>query len=340
MGRVRTSQQSYAMRNQKIISGGNIPRMWTSPQGRAWMPLCWVQWSTAKGTSVRLIKRVTSRAVALETTLLVHGVPRSRSAAIAGELDRIVREEGSLPALIGVIRGAAVVGMNHDELGGMLEDSSVEKINTANLGYAMHAGRNAATTVSSTMEIAAYAGLRVFATGGIGGVHRGYSERLDISADLLAFTRFPVAVVTSGVKSILDVVSTREALESLGVTVVGYRTDAFPAFYLRDGGCGVDVRFDDPDELAAFIRYELPRSGRGIVIANPIPDRSEVGRDQWEQWLAQAVETARASDATGRGVTPAVLAALHEVSGGRTLEANIELVKSNARLAAMLESRL
>lgn len=295
---------------------------------------------SVKGNAVRMIKRVASRAVALETTLLVHGVPRNRSVELSTELDKIIREEESIPALIGLLQGQAIVGINHEELGHLLGENTVDKVNTANLGYALHTGRDAATTVSSTMEIAAYAGLRVFATGGIGGVHRGYADRLDISADLLAFTRYPVAVVTSGVKSILDVISTREALESLGVTVVGFRTDAFPAFYLRDGGCGVDVRFDDPDELAAFIRHELPRSGRGIVIANPIPPHAELDRDEWEAWLEEASTKARTSGAAGREVTPTVLAELHEVSGGRTLEANIELVKSNARVAAMIESRL
>lgn len=289
---------------------------------------------------MRLSKRVTSRAVALETTLLVHGVPREASLGLAGELDEIVRSEGSTPALVGVVEGRAIAGMDRDELEAMLGAESVEKVNTANLGLALHAGRSAATTVSSTMEIASYAGLRVFATGGIGGVHKGYGERLDISADLIAFTRFPIAVVTSGVKSILDVISTREALESLGVTVVGFGTDAFPAFYLRDGGCGVDVRFDDAGDLADFVRWELARTGRGIVIANPIPAEHEIAMSDWESWLGEATARAAAGGASGRGVTPAVLGGLHEVSGGRTLRANIELVKSNARVAAMVESRL
>lgn len=222
----------------------------------------------------------------------------------------------------------------------MLTGGKVHKVNTANLGHALHAGYSAATTVSTTMELAAYAGLRVFATGGIGGVHRGYGEHLDISADLVAFTRYPIAVVTSGVKSILDVRATREALESLGVTVVGFETDVFPAFYLRDGGCGVDVRIDDPDELASFVRAELPRTGRGIVIANPIPVEDEISESDWAGWLGEAERRAVESGATGRDVSPAVLAGLHEVSGGKTLEANIALVKSNTRVAAMLESRL
>jgi pseudouridine-5'-phosphate glycosidase len=278
--------------------------------------------------------------VALETTLLVHGVPRESSLALAAELDAIVRDAGSVPALIGVVDGVAVAGMSGEELVAMLEAERIEKVNTANLGAAMFRGRSAATTVSSTMEIAAYAGLRVFATGGIGGVHHGYGQRLDISADLLAFTRYPIAVVTSGVKSILDVVSTREALESLGVTVVGFGTEVFPAFYLRDGGCGVDVRFDDTAELAEFVRIELPRTGRGVVIANPIPAEAEIDGDEWSAWLSEAESRVAGMAAAGRDATPALLAALHEISGGRTLEANIELVKSNARVAAMIESAL
>lgn len=285
-------------------------------------------------------KRVNSRAVALETTLLVHGVPHNASLLLAEELDAIVRAEDSTPALIGVVEGRATVGMNRAELQSMIEGGDVPKVNTANLGHAFHAGYSAATTVSSTMEIAAHAGLRVFATGGIGGVHRGYGERLDISADLVAFTRYPVAVVTSGVKSILDVVATREALESLGITVIGFRTDTFPAFYMRDGGCGVDIRIDDLDDLARFVRSELPRTGRGIVIANPIPADDEISKPDWEGWLQEAERRAIDEGVSGRDVSPAVLSGLHEVSGGRTLEANIALVKSNARVAAAVESRL
>jgi pseudouridine-5'-phosphate glycosidase len=289
---------------------------------------------------VQIVKRTNSRAVALETTLLVHGVPHASSLGLAAELDEIVRGEGSVPALVGVVDGQPVVGMDRGELESMLLGGAVPKVNTANLGHALHAGYSAATTVSTTMELAAYAGLRVFATGGIGGVHRGYGEHLDISADLVAFTRYPIAVVTSGVKSILDVRATREALESLGVTVVGFGTDVFPAFYLRDGGCGVDVRIDDPDELASFVRAELPRTGRGIVIANPIPVEDEILESDWAGWLSEAERRALESGAAGRDVSPAVLAGLHEVSGGKTLAANIALVKSNARVAGMLESRL
>ena len=178
-----------------------------------------------------VVCRVGSDAVALETTLLVHGVPREAAGPLNIELGEIVSAHGSTPALVGVVAGVPTVGMTSDELDAMLRSERVEKVNTANLGLAMHRGVHAATTVSATCELAARAGLRVFATGGIGGVHRGYGTRLDVSADLAALTRFPVAVVASGVKGLLDVVATREALETLGVPVVGFRTDAFCAFY-------------------------------------------------------------------------------------------------------------
>ena len=289
---------------------------------------------------MQINKNVSSRAVALETTLLVHGVPTSVSAQLASELGEIVESENSTLALIGVVHGVPTVGMSMEDLQLMLDADRVPKANTANLGIYMNQGSHAATTVSTTMELAAFAGLRVFATGGIGGVHHGYGTQLDVSADLMAFTRYPIAVVTSGVKSILDVVSTREALESLGITVVGYKTDSFPAFYLRESEAGVDIRFDDPDALADFVRIELARSGRGIVIANPIPAEHELDRDQWELWLEQAQQLAHADGVTGRNVTPAILGHLHQVSEGKTLAANIELVKSNARVAAAIESRL
>lgn len=289
---------------------------------------------------MQIDKHVSSRAVALETTLLVHGVPKAVSAELAAELGAIVEGEGSTPALIGVLKGVPTVGMGMEQLREMLYADEVPKANSANLGVYMNRGSHAATTVSTTMEIAAFAGLRVFATGGIGGVHHGYGTQLDISADLMAFTRFPIAVVTSGVKSILDVVSTREALESLGVTVAGFQTDTFPSFYLRGSEAGVDVRFDDVDELADFVRLELARSGRGIVIANPIPVEHELEGGQWSKWLKKARKLAEADGVAGRDVTPALLGHLHEISEGKTLKANIQLVKSNARLASMIESRL
>lgn len=285
--------------------------------------------------------RIGPAPVALETTLLLHGVPRGEGLSLGRALADICRAQGASSALVGVVHGVPTVGMTDDELMLLLAASSVAKANTSNLGVLIHQKVHAATTVSATMELAAAAGVRIFATGGLGGVHFGYGTRLDISADLAALARFPVAVVTSGVKSILDVVSTREALETLGVPVVGFGTDNFPAFYVRSSAAGVDARFDDAAELAAFIAHELQRTGRGIVVANPIPAAFEIDPAQWEQWLAGARTLLESEDGGvqapgGRDATPRLLSALHHLSGGATLAANISLIKSNVALAATL----
>lgn len=291
---------------------------------------------------MRVERRVAGRVVALETTLLAHGVPSDRAEGLWREMEKAV-EEGSRGAargaVVGVVGGKPVVGMSGEEVMGMIRGGKgVAKLNTANLGLAMARGESGATTVSATMEISASAGVRVFATGGLGGLHwrRGADDPLDVSADLLALARFPVCVVCSGVKAILDVVSTREALETLGVPVVGWRTDDFPAFYLRESGAGVDGRFDDEKALSAYVRDELSRTGRGVVVVNPPPEEVAVERGEWEGWLGRAEEVVRGKGVRGRGVTPAVLAALHEVSGGRTLKANEALAVSNARVAGMV----
>lgn len=280
--------------------------------------------------------------VALETTLLAHGVPSDRAMGLWREMERAV-EEGSggaaRGAVVGVVGGRAVVGMHEDEVGAMVRGGKgVAKLNTANLGLALARGESGATTVSATMEIAARAGVRVFATGGLGGLHwrRGAEDPLDVSADLLALARFPLCVVCSGVKAILDVVSTREALETLGVPVVGWKTDDFPAFYLRESGAGVDGRFDDERALSAYVRDELSRTGRGVVVVNPPPEADALDGKQWGEWLKVAEERARKQRVTGRAVTPAVLAALHELSGGATLRVNESLAVSNARVAGMV----
>lgn len=276
--------------------------------------------------------------MALETTLIAHGVPRAQARSLQHDLAGIVRAEHAEPALIGVVEGRPTVGMNDAELDAMLGIDHVPKLNTSNLGLAIHARWTGATTVSATMEIAAGAGVRVFATGGIGGVHHGYGQRLDISADLAALARFPVGVVCSGVKSIIDVESTREALESLGVPVVGFRTKDFPAFYLRRSGATVDAIFDDEAALASFVGAEIERTGRGVLIANPIPEADELGEGEFSGWLERA--RAATSDAAGRDVSPRILAQLHELSGGATLRANLALVRSNARLAGAIAARM
>lgn len=284
-----------------------------------------------------------SRCVALESTLLLHGVPADAAIELAERLDQDVISQGALPATVAVVGGEPVVGLSREELGTLLRAGRVPKANSGNLLPLIARGSHAATTVSTTMQLAAMAGLRVFATGALGGVHPGFGTSADVSADLPAFTRFPVAVVTAGVKGILDVPATREVLETLGVTVVGFRCDQFPAFYRRqaDGfDLPVDVRIDDVAELARFTESALARTGRGLVIANPIAPEHELARGQWEAWLAEARARVDAAGVTGRGVTPALLGALHELSGGATLRANIELVRSNARLAARLAAAL
>ena len=281
-----------------------------------------------------LTNRASSRHVALETTLLIHGVPRGQGERLSRELAEIITRAGALPAFVGLHHGQPTVGLDLNELTELFAAEHVEKANTANLGILLHRRAHGATTVSATMELAAAVGVRYFATGGIGGIHRDYATRLDISADLAAFTRFPIAVVTSGVKSLLDVAATREALETLGIPLVGFQTDSFPAFYLRESESRVDARFDDIPDLAAFIAAELPRTSRGIVIANPIPTADAIRPEDWSRWLAEAQRLA--SPSRGREATPAILKHLHEVSSGATLRANLALVRANAELAASL----
>ena len=260
---------------------------------------------------------------------------------MARDLASDVMAGGAKPALVGVVAGDAIAGLRDEELNVLLAAAKVPKANTSNLGVLLARKSHAATTVSTTMEIAAAEGIRVFATGGLGGVHQGWTQHLDVSADLMAFTRFPVAVVTSGCKSILDVIATRELLETLGVPVVGFRTDRFPAFYQRESAAGVDARFDDIDELARFVSLELARTGRGVVVANPIPVADELPAAEFAGWLAAAQKVvSNAGGAGGRDATPAVLGQLHALSGGATLRANVALVRNNARVAGQLAAAM
>lgn len=292
------------------------------------------------------------RRVALETTLLVHGVPRGEGLPLAKRLSKAVGRHGGEAAVAGVLRGEPIVGMSEPQLRAMMDEheqneasGGVCKVNSANLGLVMHRRQSGATTVSATVELAARAGVSLFATGGLGGVHKGFSEggsALDISADLMAVAKWPVGVVCSGVKSLLDVEATREMLETLGVPVVGYRCDRFPAFYLRESAARLDERFDDAADLAAFVRRELARrggAGGGVVICNPVPEPDEIDEHQWAAWLRQAEESAEKAGVTGRGVTPHVLAALHLVSHGATLRTNLALAESNAALAGELAAK-
>ncbi len=287
-----------------------------------------------------LVNRARAGSVALETTLLLHGVPRPSAPDLARELAEIVRSHRAFPVFVGVFGGRPVVGLTDNELTELLSAPSVSKANTANLGVLMHRRAHGATTVSTTLELAARAGVRVFATGGLGGVHRQYAQHLDVSSDLAALARFPVAVVASGVKSILDVQATREMLETLGIPVVGFRTDSFPAFYLRQSAAGVDARFENAADLAAFIGAELARTGRAVVVANPVPAEDEIPEPDWRRWLEAATREAEAGDVHGRDLTPFLLSRLHSLSGGATLRTNISLIRANVALAAELARHL
>ncbi|MEQ8317995.1 MAG: pseudouridine-5'-phosphate glycosidase [Phycisphaerales bacterium] len=282
-----------------------------------------------------IVRRVAGRAaVALETTLLAHGLPAGKGLPLAKELDAVIESHGARPATIGVLDGTPIVGMTKDELADFLGRQAVEKANTANLGPLIHQGATAATTVSATVSLAASAGIRVMATGGLGGVHHNMDHRLDISADLAALAQQPVAVVSSGVKAILDVASTRELLETLGVPVVGSKTETFPAFYLTDSESGVDATFENVDDIAAFARHHLASTGRGVLIVQPVPAEHAIEPHLWHHWLEEAQAATPAVQ--GRAATPAVLETLHRISDGKTLEANLALVRANADLAARI----
>lgn len=284
----------------------------------------------------------TGARVALESTLLTHGVPRATAIPLAQQLRELVRHAGAEACLVAVIDGEPITSVSDAQLASLLNTPDLQKLNSANLTLAMHRKRSGSTTVSATAAIAYGDGIRVFATGGLGGIHRNMAAGLDVSSDLGALATTPIAVVASGVKSLLDVHATREALEALGVPVVGYRTDVFPAFYLRSAtpAIGVDERFDDAADLAGFLRVHLNRSRTAVVVANPVPAEEEIAAETLDDWLEQAHGRARASAVSGRGVTPFVLKELHELSNGATLRANIALIKSNASLAASLAVQL
>jgi pseudouridine-5'-phosphate glycosidase len=267
--------------------------------------------------------------VALETTLIAHGFPAGEGVAVGLESERRVREAGAVPATIGVLDGAVRVGLEQNELERF--DAGARKLGPRDLGAAVAQGAVGATTVGGTLAVARSVGIRFMGTGGIGGVHRGWTERPDVSADLAELARTRALVVSSGAKSILDVPATAEALETLGVPALGYRTDELPRFYTARGGPAVSARVETPEEAAQVARAHWELGGAGLLLANP-PAES---LDDVEELIAAALEAAGRTGVTGGRVTPFVLAYLHRESGGRTLEANRRLVADNAELAAV-----
>ncbi len=279
--------------------------------------------------------------VALETTVVTHGLPHPDGVEAALALEREVTEHGATPATIGVLDGMVRVGLSRAELDRLATSPGVSKLNLSNLAAIVSSGGLGSTTVAATMFAAERSGITVFATGGIGGVHREASSSGDVSADLTALSRIPVAVVCAGAKAILDLPRTVEMLETLGVPVLGLRTDEFPAFYRRSSGLPVDRRFETVAELARAIRAHFALGlGTGVVIANPIPVADEMPLELYERALDSALHTAQAEGVRGRAVTPFLLEAMRRITAGESVQANRSLLRHNARVAAQLAVEL
>lgn len=275
--------------------------------------------------------------VALESTIISHGMPYPRNVEMAVEVEGIVRDGGAVPATIAVLDGVPRIGLSRDELEVLASHGDVAKVSLRDLPYIIATGAHGATTVAATMRLAALAGIRVFVTGGLGGVHRGAETTFDISADLTELGQTDVAVVSAGVKSILDIGLTLESLETLGVPVVGFGTDEFPSFYSRTSGHRAPMRVDSVEQLAAMMRakWDLGLAG-GISIANPVPVDDEIPADEIGALIEQALGECGQRGIHGKDITPFLLGRIVELSGGRSLETNIALVRSNARLGTAL----
>jgi pseudouridine-5'-phosphate glycosidase len=277
-----------------------------------------------------------SAVVALESTIISHGLPRPDNARLAREFEQAVRDGGAVPATVAVIDGEARIGLDDAALDRLANDEDAVKVSVRELAAIAARGGVGSTTVASTAHLAALAGITVFATGGLGGVHRGAQETFDESADLTTLSRTGVLVVCAGVKSILDVGATLERLETLGVGVLGYRTDRFPGFYLADSGHEAGWRVESADEVAAILaaRSGVGTPHLGLVLANPIPPSDELDHDLHDRLLGSGLAAADRDGVHGKDVTPYLLDWFHRESGGESLRANVALVRSNARLAA------
>lgn len=276
--------------------------------------------------------------VALESTIISHGLPRPDNLDVARQIEAAVRRGGAVPATIAVVDGRPTVGLDDTALERIATRDDVVKVSTRDLATLVARGGTGATTVAATAHLAAMAGIGFFATGGLGGVHRDARTTWDESADLQALATTPVVVVCAGVKSILDVPATLERLETLGVPVVGYRTDHFPGFYLSDSGHRLDWRVDSPAEAAAVVRARaaVGTADRGLVLANPLPRDEQVNPDLHDRLLGEGMHAAHAAGVSGKDVTPFLLDYFHRESGGVTLRANVRIILRNAELAAQV----
>lgn len=275
--------------------------------------------------------------VALETTIISHGMPYPQNIEMAKKVEEIIRTAGAVPATIGIMKGQIKIGLNEEELEEFATSKNVEKVSRRDFPYILASGKIGATTVAGTMIAAQLAGIKVFATGGIGGVHRHGEVTWDVSADLTELAQTNVAVVCAGAKSILDIGRTLEYLETQGVPVIGYQCDDFPSFYSRESEYQVDFRLDQAEEVAAVLntKWRLGLQG-GAVIANPVPETEALPYQEMEEVILRALKEADEQGITGKAVTPFLLAKIKELTEGRSLETNIALVNHNAEVAAKI----
>jgi pseudouridine-5'-phosphate glycosidase len=288
------------------------------------------------GEEVADALRLGAPVVALESTILSHGLPRPRNLEVGAEIEKTVRAAGAVPATVGVLGGEVCVGLDAGQLERLCTSDDVAKTSVRDLPVVVARGADGATTVASTAAVAAKVGIAVFATGGLGGVHRGASTSFDESADLGTLARTPIAVVCAGVKSILDVPATLERLESSGVTVVGYQSDRFPGFYLSDSGYPVGWRAENPAELAEILRAgrELHLGPGAVVVANPLPPDQQLDPELHDRVLAEGLAGLEREGVTGKDVTPYLLAHFHSATEGESLTVNTRIILRNAELAA------
>jgi pseudouridine-5'-phosphate glycosidase len=272
--------------------------------------------------------------VALESTIISHGLPRPTNLDVAREVEAIVREHGATPATIAVIDGSVHIGLSDDELVLIATRDNILKASSRDLAIAVAFGKSAATTVAATAHLAVMAGIKVFATGGLGGVHRGAQESFDESADLTALSALDITVVCAGVKSILDVGATLERLETLAIGVIGYKTKKFPGFYLTDSGFEIEYQADNADQIAAAIkaRASMKTNSSALIVANPV--KNQMDKKLHDSILASGLALAEKEEITGKAVTPFLLEHFHIASDGDSLRVNIEIIKSNCALAA------
>ncbi|PTW61759.1 pseudouridine-5'-phosphate glycosidase [Breoghania corrubedonensis] len=275
--------------------------------------------------------------VALESTIITHGMPWPQNVETARAVEAAIRTEGAIPATIAVIDGTLRIGLGDDELEALAKSEEVMKLSRADLAFALSEGRTGSTTVAATMMAAHEVGISVFATGGIGGVHRGAETSLDISADLEELSRTPVCVVAAGPKALLDIPKTLEVLETRGVPVIGFGCDELPGFWSRHSGLEAPYRLDTAEDIARLMKVRSGFGGHGgVLVANPVPEEAEIPADEMEGHITAALEAADAQGIHGKEVTPFVLAKIFELTAGRSLKTNIALMLNNARLAARI----